>query len=535
MVVANRGFEFADEGLYALLSKPLQENQFRATNYDIIYKYADKWFGFSFDLQSLRMVRIAFNILGSICLFIGLNYLINDLSKKDSSKLDLLLFVIICGFCNYLPGTIQTPGYNAFHLFGIQLFAGGLLYLVFNKKASILGIIACSFLLGLGFFFCWLTKPTGTPIIVFAAAGLFYFFKENYRPKVIFICLAVNMIMVICFFSFSQFAERVSPFKYKEIFSVMNNNFSTHSMSILLKRISIDVILFSLSIGSGALAAFSLKQEKRSILYMMIFLFLSVLAVDVIRCYYSYSPVIPFYQLYIKSRIFVFFVLFITCVWGYFFFQLKENKKEVILMGSFFFVLTISYVFGSNSNNILLTIACLQFLWFAVWITLPKRHEQRYFTIIAIVLIATIWQGYFIKYSTSQQNVFDQKYKYVYGDQNQSVIYLDYTSFQNQNKLDEALSDIKTKYIVAYTRMPGNIYLAGKYSPGSFLWGEEDLNIYFKKRFTYPKQFVLLLEENKPEVLNKLKRYRLNFSKIITLNYAYGKLKKIYIYHCTLI
>ena len=45
IVFSCRGFDFTDEGLYALLSNPNQENTSNIINYDIIFKYLYQYFG----------------------------------------------------------------------------------------------------------------------------------------------------------------------------------------------------------------------------------------------------------------------------------------------------------------------------------------------------------------------------------------------------------------------------------------------------------------------------------------------------------
>ena len=57
-IFSSRGFDFTDEGLYALLSNPNQENRSITINYDIIFKYLYQYFGITLNLIELRLLRV---------------------------------------------------------------------------------------------------------------------------------------------------------------------------------------------------------------------------------------------------------------------------------------------------------------------------------------------------------------------------------------------------------------------------------------------------------------------------------------------
>lgn len=54
----NRGFDYSDEGFYALLANPFQENKAGIFNYDLFFKLFYRLTGYSFSLVELRVLRL---------------------------------------------------------------------------------------------------------------------------------------------------------------------------------------------------------------------------------------------------------------------------------------------------------------------------------------------------------------------------------------------------------------------------------------------------------------------------------------------
>jgi len=82
------------------------------------------------------------------------------------------------------------------------------------------------------------------------------------------------------------------------------------------------------------------------------------------------------------------------------------------------------------------------------------------------------------------------------------------------------------------------VYLSG-YSftyPGSFLWGNEDIDIYFRKKFTNPKSFQLILKgtESNEIMFPYLNNYNLTLKDTINVNllHIYKESTQFYIYKC---
>ncbi len=62
---ANRGFDISDEGLYVLLTDPLQENVAGIFNYDLFFKLVFRLAGYTFSLVELRILRLLLYLAGA--------------------------------------------------------------------------------------------------------------------------------------------------------------------------------------------------------------------------------------------------------------------------------------------------------------------------------------------------------------------------------------------------------------------------------------------------------------------------------------
>ncbi|MEJ7820915.1 MAG: hypothetical protein WKF85_01265 [Chitinophagaceae bacterium] len=163
---------------------------------------------------------------------------------------------------------------------------------------------------------------------------------------------------------------------------------------------------------------------------------------------------------------------------------------------------------------------------------MPITLQQRYFKIILFILIGILLTGFLFPYNKT--NIWSQKVPFKYGRNRQSVILLDQHSYNIQNKLRDVVSKFKTPYIVGYTRMLHHIYLLDKTTPGSILWGEEDVNAYFKYRFNNPDSFLLFLGNKiyEPFIFNFIKLYKVSFVTVIYTSESLPPKDQIYIYFC---
>lgn len=107
----NRGFDISDEGLYALLAVPEQENIAGIFNYDLFFKLFYKLTGIEFGLVGLRVLRLITCILSAISLHVFWNNYSG--SKKFSITIFLICFSGLLASYGFLS---QSLSYNSINL-----------------------------------------------------------------------------------------------------------------------------------------------------------------------------------------------------------------------------------------------------------------------------------------------------------------------------------------------------------------------------------------------------------------------------------
>jgi hypothetical protein len=101
----NRGFDISDEGLYVLLTQPLQENKQGVLSYDLFFKAFYKLTGFSFSMVQLRLFRLITYLLGAWALAKSWKTLNGD--SHIRSDIFLVLGLGIFGGYAFLPPSIS--------------------------------------------------------------------------------------------------------------------------------------------------------------------------------------------------------------------------------------------------------------------------------------------------------------------------------------------------------------------------------------------------------------------------------------------
>lgn len=121
----DRGFDVSDEGLYALLAHPLQDNFAGIFNYDLFFKAFYKLFHLHFGLIGLRIIRLLSYFLGAFFLAVFLKN-ITQAGKVRSLDFGISLLGLLAGYA-FLP---QTLSYNHLSVvlacFWLALISGNL-------------------------------------------------------------------------------------------------------------------------------------------------------------------------------------------------------------------------------------------------------------------------------------------------------------------------------------------------------------------------------------------------------------------------
>ena len=125
----NRGFDFSDEGLYALLAVPEQQNIAGIFNYDLFFKLFFKLTGLEFGIVGLRLLRLTTYVIAAFSLTVFWR------NFKAAEQIQLNTYFIsflglIAGYA-FLP---QSLSYNSLTVFWASLLIA---CLSFNGKRTI--------------------------------------------------------------------------------------------------------------------------------------------------------------------------------------------------------------------------------------------------------------------------------------------------------------------------------------------------------------------------------------------------------------
>ncbi|TXE08808.1 hypothetical protein [Algoriphagus aquimarinus] len=108
LFAVNRGFDISDEGLYALLSLPEQENIAGIFNYDLFFKLFYKLTGIQFGIVGLRLLRLFLYLSAAL----SLTYFWKTFTQADRLSFKHYLLALLGLFAGYgfLP---QSLSYNS--------------------------------------------------------------------------------------------------------------------------------------------------------------------------------------------------------------------------------------------------------------------------------------------------------------------------------------------------------------------------------------------------------------------------------------
>ena len=532
---SDRGLGFPDEGLHALLSNPLQENRNSLVNYDILFKYLYDSSGITLNLIELRLFRLSLVILGSLYLITPV-YLLNK-SNINNIISPRLFFVIalLLGFWNYLTWFTRTPSYGSFTFLGIQLFLGSLLFFQ-SKYISIPSIrtlifsIICLF----GFILCWISKISAIPVLVFILIITSFILPKK---SIIWYSLFI-VIFVAGFISFYYFYDYININLFNNVKDALFQKSSTHSLDSQLKNLGTSLVLFFSAFLFGLLLFKKIIYIKRKklILFSTLFLILVILFIllDFHRSKMTHLNRVNFIGEYLIHRMSMIIILILAFFTGL---KLNFNNSKNNLIGLFIFNLAIlASVLGTNSSLLFASIGSIQFLILG-WMMILKFEKAILILFIPITfLIFTI--PIFFHIPPGQGKWINATHKYYYGKNKYDYVYLDKETFLVQSKVKEILEKDSINYILGYDRLPGFIYLSGYTytSPGSYLWGNEDIDMYFRKKFTNPNSLQLILngKESQEIMFPYLNKYTLTLkdSVGVYLPHRFKGSTQFYIFKC---
>lgn len=139
----DKGFDWSDEGMYALLADPNQENFGGFFNYDLFFKLFYEWTGISFGLVGLRWIRL----LSCFIAAFGLSHFWKNFNQESSLSIQVFVISMAGVLVSYgfLPPSFS---YNSINLLISCLWLG----LISKKSLSRENILLLGLLLSILFY-----------------------------------------------------------------------------------------------------------------------------------------------------------------------------------------------------------------------------------------------------------------------------------------------------------------------------------------------------------------------------------------------
>jgi len=149
-----RGFDISDEGVYALLAVPSQENIGGIFNYDLFFKLLYKFTGLEFGIIGLRVIRLISYFIGAF----GLVIFWKNLFENQRLSFSLFLLALSGLFAGYgfLPPTLS---YNSISVVAVCMW----LALISKKELNLWDLLFLGFVFSVLFYakitVCFLLVP----------------------------------------------------------------------------------------------------------------------------------------------------------------------------------------------------------------------------------------------------------------------------------------------------------------------------------------------------------------------------------------
>lgn len=460
----DKGIDLTDEGLYLALSQPTQENYFAQLNQKVIFDIFYNFFGISFGLIGLRILKFIFLIVSFMAFYPLLNYF--------KIKLFWKIFCFFGLFSQYAYFS-QSLSYNTLAFFFYCLFFSFLFIYIFYSKNLLFVLFA-----GVFASFAFLAKSTtGLLLVVFGLLFcLLLTFKltKKHEAVLIFSSFLVG-------FSIMQFAFGLSSKEYN-FFQTILNGFdlssynSTHNTLALLKYPLSSFRWIIVLILAGYFIRISIQEKKLNFKIILFLLGLSLFfwfilshdRLDIYRTYefsflaltylligFSMTSIVNF-QLEKKLLLFLILISPLIVSFGTNSYYFKGG-----VLYSFFPFLILAIL----NNNIDIYSNYIKYIGLLVIILITSKI---FLNVIYMPFKQPQLLGSFTKYSylTDKSIYLPDSYNYYLTDLKQ--IFEKYTG--------------TTDKILGLYEMPGDILLAGRFHAiNPCFWEPYQLEFYLKK------------------------------------------------------
>lgn len=449
----NRGFDISDEGMYALLSVPDQENLAGVFNYDLFFKLLYKITGIEFGLIGLRFLRLLTCLVGSMALMVFWN---NFFQRTEQRTFIFLISLLgIFGSYGFLS---QTLSYNS-----INLMCGCIW----------LGLISCRqprnstiFLLGITLSLLFYSKITVSLILSVLTVG-FILWKSDWTTgakKLALLCLPFLLFESV--FSFVLGESGISrAFAAQE----MLNYRPDYNFWILIKYTCVGAFWSLIVITPFTIAGYLKSRSNSNYRFAIAIGFICLIIITYITT--------------ITNEVNHFLLLCTLAIMGFLLGSLKGS--EISRYQMIFLALLIAFPFilhfGSNVYFLRLGIHYWVF-WILASMSMVRQEyaERNMLSQLMIPLISFILVANGLSlYAFDNYNYFEKtvtwKYredKYIQLPLKQAVLY--------HGLKDDLNVSTNTLEVLPIFRNPGLVYILGTTHPKTpGLWSMQQLKFFF--------------------------------------------------------
>ncbi|PZX47659.1 hypothetical protein [Algoriphagus chordae] len=444
----NRGFDISDEGLYALLAVPDQENIAGIFNYDLFFKLFYKITEIEFGIVGLRGLRLFFYLSAAI----SLTFFWKNLAGASKLLIDHFLLSLLGLFAGYgfLP---QSLSYNSLSVVLVCFW----LALISLKDRSIIQHVLIGLVLA-GLAYVKITACLGLGLLTLAWMILGNKVKLLSLLSLVLPFAAVEMLLyfVLDDYALSRMVEATH----------MMGNRNEYSFLLLLKYSAVGFFWLALvSIPFLISSAIRTSRPKLASLILVLGLFILVWIAYATTITGEWNHVV----LLSTVAILAFFAPRLP------FAAISTNQRFLALV---LLVLPFVLHFGSNVYLLRLGIHYWVFWLLAAFYMCSLLHVKflKYIRAsVGIVTVLLVANGIWI-HPFEQEALWNATEEWSYGKESQ--IKLSKNQIDLLNIMEPLLND--EEELLAFYRIPGIPYLLGKTSPKSpGFWTKSQVAFYF--------------------------------------------------------
>ena len=486
LYATNKGIDFSDESFHLLFSSSLdQPVNFSAYKYDILFKSLHM----EFSIMEIRLIRF-------FSLLMGVAFLSNTIIKKFSSKKvnpfitinSILLATIII----YVRGA-HSLSYNTIILILTIFLTGLFLKSLASPKKWLPPVLSSLLLYGV-----YVTKFPSSILFLGLILGALFLFAL--KDKAYWITLRNYLICLIVVWGI-LFVLHPKTKILTTLDVISNLNYGDdYSIASMLNSFFLELVYLFAFFCFGILIRFfhSTVKFKHTYSFTLCLIFVGL----------GYSYFVNWQVHFASIRI----PLFLMLLNGFYvqsFMELELKLKIVILI---MFATPFTLAFGSN-NPLNIHLNYFTPFWIIVIATLALKGDLQSF-LAPTLLFTSLLVSYEIR-----DNLIRHPYHQESLSQNTELIqyngsnhYISKQSKENLDKLKNLLKESphESEYMLAVSRLVGEVLFTGKKFPSTPIWSKDRLDDWLKNNPNLPEKFYFLSNHSQNltlKLIDKIKGY----------------------------